>query len=91
MLVEKELEAEVGIEGRPPSALLLWAQFRPDNIWLGDTWQDRPSSALPTPFQRSFTEEFTEGRSQLDDRATAGARRLVGDWRLAVWLTISGG
>jgi hypothetical protein len=60
--VESMLEARVGIEGRPPSALLLRAQFQPDNTELEDAWQDRPASALPTPFQRSLTEEFTEGK-----------------------------
>ncbi len=40
-----ELEARVGIEGRPPSALLLRAQFQTDNTRSGGSWQDRPFSA----------------------------------------------
>ena len=55
------MEAGVGIEGRPPSALLLRAQFRPDNTGSGGSWQHRSSSARAAPIQCSFTEEFTEG------------------------------
>ena len=54
-------EARVGIEGRPPSALLLRAQFRLYYTGSPAFWQDRPSSALAAPVQRSLTEEFTEG------------------------------
>ena len=44
------MEARVGIEGRPPSALLLRAQFQPDNTELEDSWQ----IAHPVPYQRPF-------------------------------------
>jgi hypothetical protein len=54
--------ATVGIEGRPPSALLLRAQFQPVNAGFPTFCQDRPSSRLSTPVQRSVTEEFTEGK-----------------------------
>jgi len=65
-----ELEAEVGIEGRPPSAVLLRAQFRPDNTGVTAIWQDRPSSRRPTHFQRSLTEEFTEGQAAVAAHAS---------------------
>jgi hypothetical protein len=55
----------VGIEGRPPSALPLRAQFRPDTTGFPRSWQDRPSSRLATPVQRSVTGEFTEGPGAL--------------------------
>jgi hypothetical protein len=54
------LEARVGIEGRPPSALLLRAQFQPENTGVYRFWQDRPFIAHAVPFQRSVTEESTE-------------------------------
>jgi hypothetical protein len=60
------LEARVGIEGRPPSALLLRAQFRLYYTGSAAFWQDRPSSALAAPFQRSLTEESTEGKMASD-------------------------
>jgi hypothetical protein len=61
------MEARVGIEGRPPSALLLRAQYRPYNTGWRISWQDRSVSAPPRPFHRSFTEEFTEGKRILVD------------------------
>ena len=63
VMLRAPAEAEVGIEGRPPSALLLRSQFRPYNTGSPALCQDRPASAIPTHFQRSVTEEFTEGKS----------------------------
>ena len=72
VMLRAPAEAEVGIEGRPPSALLLRAQFQLYYTGSPVVWQDRPSSARSTPFQRSLTEEFTEGK-----KATVGFRPLV--------------
>ena len=59
-----QMEAGVGIEGRPPSALLLRARFRPDNTGSARTWQDCSASALPAHFQCPVTEQSTEGTAE---------------------------